>query len=78
MRPCRRLPAVTPSSESQAPVEVAAPVCREKAVRDSDLVDGQPGVALQVQVQGLSQVDLEVASWLPSCGCPRRSWSFFS
>ena len=41
------------------PVEVAAPVCREETVRDSDLVDGQPGVALQVQ--GLSQVDLEVA-----------------
>ena len=31
----------------------------EEAIRDSDFVDGQPGVALQVQ--GLSQVDLEVA-----------------
>ena len=34
-------------------------VCREETVGDSDLVDGQPGVALQVQ--GLSQVDLKVA-----------------
>ena len=29
------------------PVEVPASVCREEAVRDSDLVDGQPGVALR-------------------------------
>ena len=36
------------------PVQVAAPVCREEAVGDSDLVDGQPGVALQAQ--RLSQV----------------------
>ena len=35
------------------PVEVAA------AIRREDLVDGEPGVALQVQ--GLPQVDLEVA-----------------
>ena len=41
------------------PVQVAAPVCREEAVGDSDLVDGQPGVALQVQ--RLSQVYLKVA-----------------
>ena len=41
------------------PVQVAAAISRQKAVRDSDLVDGQPGVALQVQ--GLSQVYLEVA-----------------
>ena len=41
------------------PVEVATAISRQKAVRDSDLVDSQPGVALQVQ--GLSQVYLEVA-----------------
>ena len=41
------------------PVQVAAPVCREEAVGDSDLIDGQPGIALQVQ--RLSQVHLEVA-----------------
>ena len=29
------------------PVQVAAPVCREEAIGDSDLVDGQPGIALQ-------------------------------
>ena len=38
---------------------VAAPVRREETVGQADLVDGQPGVALQVQ--GLPQVDLEVA-----------------
>ena len=41
------------------PAQVEAAISRQKAVRDSDLVDGQPGVALQVQ--GLSQVYLEVA-----------------
>ena len=41
------------------PVEVAAPVRREETVGQADLVDGEPGVALQVQ--GLSQVDLKVA-----------------
>ena len=41
------------------PVEVAAPVRREETVGQADLVDGEPGVALQVQ--GFSQVDLEVA-----------------
>ena len=41
------------------PVEVATAISRQKAVGDSDLIDGQPGVALQVQ--GLSQVYLKVA-----------------
>ena len=41
------------------PVEVAAPVRREETVGQADLVDGEPGVALQVQ--GLSQVYLKVA-----------------
>ena len=41
------------------PVEVAAPVRREESVGQADLVDGKPGVALQVQ--GLSQVYLKVA-----------------
>ena len=41
------------------PVEVAAPVRREETVGQADLVDGKLGVALQVQ--GLPQVDLEVA-----------------
>ena len=41
------------------PVEVAAPVRREETVGQADLVDGKPGVALQVQ--GLSQVYLKVA-----------------
>ena len=41
------------------PVEVATAISRQKAVRDSNLVDGQPGVALQAQ--GLCQVYLEVA-----------------
>ena len=41
------------------PVEVAAPVRQEETVGQADLVDGKPGVALQVQ--GLPQVDLEVA-----------------
>ena len=41
------------------PVQVAAAISRQKAVGDSDLIDGQPGVALQMQ--GLSQVYLEVA-----------------
>ena len=40
-------------------VEVAAPVRRQKAVGQADLVDGEPGIALQVQ--GLSQVYLKVA-----------------
>ena len=30
------------------PVEVAAPVCREETVGQADLVDGEPGIALQV------------------------------
>ena len=48
--------ATTPSSACPArPVEVAAPVRGQKAVGEADLV----GVALQVQ--GLPQVDLEVA-----------------
>ena len=34
------------------PVQVAAAISREEAVGDSDLIDGQPGVALQMQ--GLS------------------------
>ena len=37
----------------------AAPVRREETVGQADLVDGEPGVALQVQ--GLSQVYLKVA-----------------
>ena len=37
-------------------VKVAAPVRGQKAVGQADLVDGEPGVALQVQ--GLSQVYL--------------------
>ena len=41
------------------PVEVATAISRQKAVGDSDLKDGQPGVALHVQ--GLSQVYLKVA-----------------
>ena len=41
------------------PVQVAAPVRREETVGQADLVDGEPGVALQVQ--GLSQVYLKVA-----------------
>ena len=41
------------------PVEVAAPVRGQKAVGQADLVDGEPGIALQVQ--GLSQVYLKVA-----------------
>ena len=41
------------------PVEVAAPARREETVGQADLVDGKPGVALQVQ--GLSQVYLKVA-----------------
>ena len=35
------------------PVEVAAPVRGQKAVGQADVVDGEPGVALQVQ--GLSR-----------------------
>ena len=31
------------------PVQVAAAISREEAVGDSDLIDSQPGVALQVQ-----------------------------
>ena len=31
------------------PVEVAAPVRREETVGQADLVDGEPGIALQVQ-----------------------------
>ena len=59
------------------PVEVAAPVRGQKTVGQADLVDGEPGVALQVQ--GLFQVDLEVAVQAGhSCGCPRRSSSSFS
>ena len=41
------------------PVEVAAPVRGQKAVGQADLVDGELGIALQVQ--GLSQVYLKVA-----------------
>ena len=41
------------------PVQVAAAISRQKAVRDSDLIDSQPGVALQVQ--RLTQVYLKVA-----------------
>ena len=40
------------------PVEVAAPVRQEETVGQADLVDGEPGIALQVQ--GLSQVYLKV------------------
>ena len=40
------------------PVEVAATVRREETVGQADLVDGEPGVALQVQ--GLSQVYLRL------------------
>ena len=31
------------------PVQVAAAISREEAVGDSDLIDSQPGIALQVQ-----------------------------
>ena len=41
------------------PAQVAAPVCQDKPVGDSDLANGQPGVALQAQ--RLSQVYLKVA-----------------
>ena len=40
------------------PVEVAAAIRQEEAVGQADLVDGEPGVALQVQ--GISQVYLKV------------------
>ena len=51
--------AAAPSSACRARRQAPAPVSGEEAVGQADLVDGQPGVALQVQ--GLSQVDLEVA-----------------
>ena len=57
------------------PVEVAAPVRGQKAVGQADLVDGEPGVALQVQ--GLSQTSKSLSE-PATCGCPRRSWSSFS
>ena len=41
------------------PVEVAAPVRGQEAVGQADFIDGEPGVALQVQ--RLSQVNLKVA-----------------
>ena len=70
--PCRR--PIQRAELGVHPVEVATAISRQKAVRDSDLVDSQPGVALQVQ--GLSQVYLEVAVRAgSSCGCPRRSLS---
>ena len=53
--PCRRLPEQR-AERGVKPVEVPAPVCQEEAVGDSDLIDSQPGVALQVQ--RLSQVYL--------------------
>ena len=64
-QPCARVRALgqqRPVQRAQRgvnPVEVAAPVRGQKAVGQADLVDGEPGVALQVQ--GLSQVDLKVA-----------------
>ena len=55
--------ATTPSSACPArrqPSRGSGPVRGQKAVgQAANLVDGEPGVALQVQ--GLSQVDLEVA-----------------
>ena len=59
VRALRKLRPVQSPKRGVDLVEVAAAIRRQKAVGDSDLVDGQPGVALQVQ--GLSQVDLEVA-----------------
>ena len=59
----QRAPVYAPSGNNVQrgvnPVEVAAPVRGQKAVGQADLVDGEPGVALQVQ--GLSQVYLKVA-----------------
>ena len=49
----------SPVQRAERGVQLATAISRQKAVRDSDLVDSQPGVALQVQ--GLSQVYLEVA-----------------
>ena len=59
VRALRKLRPVQRAQRGVNPVEVAAPVCREETVGQADLVDGEPGVALQVQ--RLSQVDLEVA-----------------
>ena len=62
MQQCTRFGQRRPVQRAQHgvnPVEVAAPVRREETVGQADLVDCEPGVALQVQ--GLSQVDLEVA-----------------
>ena len=56
------------------PVEVAAPVRGQETVGQADLVDGEPGVALQVQRLSLK---VAVRAGL-SCGCPRRSSSSFS
>ena len=45
--------------ERRSASQVAAAISREEAVGDSNLIDSQPGVALQVQ--RLSQVYLKVA-----------------
>ena len=56
-QPCARVRALGQQRPVQRvqrgvnPVEVAAPVRGEKAVGQADLVDGEPGVALQVQLQ---------------------------
>ena len=57
--PSGKLRPVQRTQRGVNPVEVAAPVRREETVGQADLVDGEPGVALQVQ--GLFQVYLEVA-----------------
>ena len=55
MRQCTRPPEGAAASTQYK----SAPVRREETVGQADLVDGEPGVALQVQ--GLSQVYLKVA-----------------
>ena len=56
------------------PVQVAAPVCREEAIGDSDLIDGSLASLCRCRDSPRSTLK----SLLPSCGCPRRSSSFFS
>ena len=87
-QPCASAGALGQQRPVQSPkrrvdiVEVVAPVCREETVReetvrDSDLVDGQPGVALQVGTLP-GRPRSRCPSRLPSCSCPRRLWSSFS
>ena len=52
-------PGGQPCASARATTRGSGPVRGQKAVGQADLVDGEPGVALQVQ--GLSQVYLKVA-----------------